>query len=217
MEREVFLERVREASFTSVLPDAPSVPSGLPELEPVDLVASFRANAQAVNAVVHGPMARHGAPRAVSGIAAGHGCSRFMAWDDLPVSGVPSTLTSLGMERVDHVVPAAGRLAHQQDFETVDLGVTGALAGLAESGSVILSHGPGRPRMASLVPEVHVALLDVGRLGRTISSWVAENSDSASNTTNLVIVTGPSRTGDIEMELNLGVHGPRHVHIVMIR
>jgi L-lactate dehydrogenase complex protein LldG len=217
VERDAFLERVREAAFTAVLPDPPAVPARLPEMGPVDLVASFRSNAQAVNAVVHGPMARHGVPRAVSGIAAGHDCSRFVAWDELPVSGVASTLTALGLERVDHVVPVEGRKRHQQGFETVSLGVTGAMAGLAESGSVVLTHGPGRPRMASLVPEVHVALLDVSRIARTISSWAAESPESAADTTNLVIVTGPSRTGDIEMELNLGVHGPRHVHIVMFR
>jgi L-lactate dehydrogenase complex protein LldG len=186
-------------------------------MESVDLLATMRVNAQAVNAVVHAPVSRHGAPRAVAAIAAGHNASSFMAWDDLPVPGVAAALAEGGMERVDHEVPADARLDHNMSYLDVDVGVTGALAGLAESGSLVLSHGPGRPRMASLIPEVHIALLDVDRIARTLAHWVRDYPNSAAETTNLVFVTGPSRTGDIEMELNLGVHGPRTVHIVMVK
>ena len=63
MDREAFLSRVGRASLTSHLPDAPRVPSSLPELPPTGLLALFRARAQSVNAVVHGPMSRHGAPQ----------------------------------------------------------------------------------------------------------------------------------------------------------
>lgn len=217
MERDTFLSRVGQASLTSVLPDPPVVHAELPEMEPVDLVAMMRVNAQKVNAVVHTPVSRHGAPRAVAAIAAGHDASSFLAWDDLPVPGVASALTAAGLERVGHQVPAGDRTAHNAGYLHVDVGVTGALAGLAESGSLVLSHGPGRPRMASLIPEIHIALLDVGRIARTLAHWAHEYPSSAVETTNLVLVTGPSRTGDIEMELNLGVHGPRTVHIVMVK
>lgn len=217
MERDAFLSRVGQASLTSVLPDPPVVPTGLPEIDAVDLLAMFRSNAQDVNAVVHTPVSRHGAPRALASIAAGHDASNFMCWDDLPVSGVPSALTAAGMERVDHVVPEDDRRAHNLGQLQVQVGVTGALAGLAESGSLVLSHGPGRPRMASLIPEIHIAILEVDRIARTLAHWAHEYPDSAAETANLVFVTGPSRTGDIEQELNLGVHGPRTVHIVIVK
>jgi L-lactate dehydrogenase complex protein LldG len=217
VERDAFLSRVGRASLSSVLPAPPQVPTDLPELEPVDLVAAMRVNAQAVNAVVHSPVSRHGAPRAVAAIAAGHNASSFLAWDDLPVSGVASALTAAGMERVDHLVPEGNRREHNLGYLRVDVGVTGALAGLAESGSLALSHGPGRPRMASLIPEIHIALLEVDRIARTLAHWAHANPDSAADTANLVFVTGPSRTGDIEQELNLGVHGPRTVHIVIVK
>lgn len=217
MERDRFLDRVSQATLHSRLPDPPRAGIDLPELAAVDLVALFRARAQEVSAVVHGPVSRHGVPRAVVGIAAGHEASTFLAWDDLPASGVSSALQAAGMERLDHEVGEEGRLERNLSYLGVDVGITGATAGLAESGSVVLVHGAGRPRMASIAPEIHIALLEVERIDRTLAHWAHEYPHFAADTTNLVLVTGPSRTGDIEQQLNLGVHGPRHVHVVMIR
>lgn len=217
MDRDTFLTRVGQASLTTQLPDPPAVPAELPELTETDLTALFRTRAQDVNAVVHGPVTRHGAPRAVVAIATGHDAESFISWDDLPAPGVASAMLTAGMERVDHVVPGETRVDHNITYADVDVGVTGADAALAESGSLVLVHGEGKPRMASLAPDVHIALLDLSLLDRTLVHWAHENPGLAAETTNLVLVTGPSRTGDIEQQLNLGVHGPRHVHIVMIR
>ena len=71
--------------------------------------------------------------------------------------------------------------------------------------------------MASLVPEIHVALLETKLLNRTLAHWSSKHSDVVAETANLVLVTGPSRTGDMELQLNLGVHGPRHLHVVLIK
>lgn len=216
MQRDRFLTRVGQATLRSALPQHSPPSSGLPKMADVDLVALFRARAQEVNTVVHGPVSRHGVPRAVVGIAAGHEASTFLAWDDLPASGVTSSLQSAGLDRLGHEIDD-DRLQRNLSYLGLDIGVTGATAGLAESGSVVLVHGPGRPRMASIVPEVHIALLDVATISRTLAHWANEYPGFVTETTNLVLVTGPSRTGDIELQLNLGVHGPRHVHVVMIR
>lgn len=217
MERDVFLALVGRSVMTSRLPEPPPVSEHLPDIEPTDLVSLFRQRAQAVDAVVHGPMSRHGVPRSVVGIATGHGVDTFLAWDDLPVSGVTSALTTAGMERVDHDLADGERKERQLGYFGVRLGITGGDAGLAESGSVVLVHGPGRPRMASLVPDIHVALLEVSVIERTLAHWAHKHPGIAADTTNLVVVTGPSRTGDIEQQLNLGVHGPRHVHVVLVQ
>lgn len=217
MERDTFLTRVGQASLATDLPDPPRVSRALPELVDVDLVDLFRTRVQAVNGVIHGPVTRHGAPRAVAGIATGHDAKSFMAWDDLPASGVASALQTAGMERVDHYMPREERLEHNLTCVDLDVGVTGAQAALAESGTLVLTHGEGRSRMTSLVPEIHIALLEVSLIERTLAHWAHENPRLAEKTTNLVFVTGPSRTGDIEQQLNLGVHGPRHLHVVMIK
>lgn len=217
MEREAFLRRVSAAAMVSTLPRPPEVPELLPDLEPVDLISLFRTRAQEESVVVHGPVGRHGVPRAVAGIAAGHASRTYMAWDDLPAPGVTSALTGAGVEKVRHRVPEDERISHQLGYRTLDLGVTGADAGLAESGTIVLLHGEGRPRMASLIPEVHIALLDVARIERTLVHWAHRRPAAVTESANLVMVTGPSRTGDIEQQLRLGVHGPRHVHVVMFR
>ena len=217
MEREPFLSRVSAAAMVATLPRPPEVPELLPDLEAEDLVGLFRARAQEESVVVHGPVGRHGVPRAVTGIAAGHGAETYMAWDDLPAPGVTSALTGSGVVRVEHLVPDDLRITRQLEYQTLDLGITGADAGLAESGSVVLLHGEGRPRMASLIPQVHIALLDVGLIERTLVHWAHRHPDIVFETSNLVVVTGPSRTADIEQRLTLGVHGPRHVHVVLFR
>jgi L-lactate dehydrogenase complex protein LldG len=217
VDRDSFLTRVGRASLTSQLPDSPPISADLPELAPADLLALFRSRSQTVSSVVHGPVTRHGVPRTVTGIATGHNASSFMAWDDLPAPGVPSALQAVGMKRIDHVVPLGSRIEHNLGYRDLGVGITGAEVALAESGSVVLVHGDGRPRMASLVPDVHIVLLETDRLERTLALWAQKNPTLVTETTNLVVVTGPSRTGDIEQQLNLGVHGPRHVHIVMIK
>jgi L-lactate dehydrogenase complex protein LldG len=217
VEADRFLARVERAIQSADLPKPPEVADALPQADTDDLIDLFRRRIQAVNGVFHGPMGKHAVARAIVGIASGHGSKSFMAWDDMDVSGIPSALTSAGLERVDHRMDDADRLEHQLGYSEVDLGITGALAGFAESGSVVLSHGRGRPRMASLVPEVHVAIVNARDLFWTLSEWAQKHPESAAETANLVVVTGPSRTGDIEQILNLGVHGPRHVHVVIVR
>jgi L-lactate dehydrogenase complex protein LldG len=70
--------------------------------------------------------------------------------------------------------------------------------------------------MASLIPLVHIALLRSADISPSLSHWVAEHPEAARQTSNLVFVTGPSRTADIEQVLNLGVHGPKHLHVVLL-
>ena len=217
MERDAFLSRISSAVMATDLPVPPVVPERLPDMDLEDNVALFRSRAIDIDAVVHGPMSRHGVPRAVVGIAAGHGSENYLAWEDLPVAGISAALSASGLERIEAMLPDVGRKEHQQGYRDAHLGVTGADAALAESGTLILTHGEGRPRMASLIPEVHLALVEVNSIERSVAHWAQRHPDVARDTTNLVLVSGPSRTADIEQHLNLGVHGPRHVHVVLVK
>ncbi len=89
-----------------------------------------------------------------------------------------------------------------------------ALYGLADTGSVVLAASPSEPRARSLLPEVHISLLREDRILPGLAElFEALGADLPSG---LAIVTGPSRSADIEQELTVGVHGPGEVHVVLL-
>jgi L-lactate utilization protein LutC len=95
-----------------------------------------------------------------------------------------------------------------------DVGVSRALYGLADTGSVVLAASPEEPRGNSLLPWVHVTELRESDLMPGLAElFEALGPDLPSA---LAIVTGPSRSADIELTLTIGVHGPGEVHIVLL-
>ena len=90
-------------------------------------------------------------------------------------------------------------------------------AGLADTGSIIVDSGSGRSRTASLLPPAHIALLPVSELYPDLPTWMAlQGGDLLTKTANLTIISGPSKTADIELNLVLGVHGPGEVHVILL-
>ncbi|HEY5891066.1 MAG TPA: lactate utilization protein [Acidimicrobiia bacterium] len=212
MKRDAFLARVSAGIMKNELPSSPAT-ADLPGAPPSDLLGLFRLRAQAVNTVVHGPVTRRSVSRTIAAIATGHSVVSYVAWPDLPAPGINSSLAADGFQLIgQHDGSSDSPLV-----ATADLGITGSLFALAESGSVVLSHGPGRSRLVSLLPPVHIALVEVETIRWTLVHWARDHLEAVENTANLVIVTGPSRTGDIELQLNLGVHGPKHLHVVLIK
>jgi L-lactate dehydrogenase complex protein LldG len=218
MERSAFLARVATATETAALPDVPPTDVRLPRLSSRHV--RFVTEAEAVGCVVHEVDRADSARQLLLDIADQHGVSTFTAWDSqhLGVRGVAPFLSLAGLEPVT-LPPGDDPVdwrASNTEVARAGLGITGALGGLAYSGSVLLQHGPGRPRTTSLLPEVHVALLDRSKLFSSLLSFSRRNRRVLEGSSNLVVVTGPSRTGDIEMVLTKGVHGPKHVHVVLL-
>lgn len=92
------------------------------------------------------------------------------------------------------------------------VGVTKAVCGLADTGSVLIVDGEGSPLEASLLPEIHIAILRTSDILPSL-----ENAVHLIRPTHAaVVITGPSRTGDIEMTLTIGVHGPGELHVFLI-
>ena len=92
-------------------------------------------------------------------------------------------------------------------------GVSRALYGLADTGSVVLAAAGDEPRARSLLPAVHVSLLAEDRILPGLAELFEAVGDDLPSA--LAIVTGPSRSADIEQYLVVGVHGPGEVHIVL--
>ena len=92
------------------------------------------------------------------------------------------------------------------------VGVTKAVCGLADTGSVLILDGAGSPLQASLLPEIHIAILRASDILPSL-----ENAVHLIRPTNAaVVITGPSRTGDIEMTLTIGMHGPGELHVFLV-
>lgn len=98
------------------------------------------------------------------------------------------------------------------------LSVTACLAAIAEMGSLMLASGPDSPTTLNFVPDHHLIVLHEAQIVRHFEdAWAILRAcpDGLPRATN--IVSGPSRTGDIELTIQLGAHGPRSVHVVLVR
>ena len=99
--------------------------------------------------------------------------------------------------------------------------ITGVSTALAATGSLVLESGAGRYRSSSLLPDLHIALMTPERLLPDLEGWQeaqqARGYPAFRESSNTVIVTGPSKTADIGQQLIKGAHGPREVHIFVLR
>lgn len=99
-----------------------------------------------------------------------------------------------------------------------EVGVTGAQWAAAETGTLVLESDRERHRLASLVPPAHVAILEAGRIRRTLGEVLRtlEEEGREGLSRAVTFITGPSRTSDIELTLAIGVHGPAELHVVIL-
>lgn len=190
-------EGTREPGAGSGKPAAADIDASIPVAEnPVD---RFARELRALGGIVH-IVPRDGVQARVEALLAERNITHIQMGGDVPhVDG-----TALG---------SAGIEAQCGPAEAIRAGLTGALAGIAETGSIVLAGGHGRSLTASLVPPLHVAVLDASQLVATVAEALALPAvrECAAG----AIVTGPSRTADIEMTLTIGVHGPGELHVVL--
>jgi L-lactate dehydrogenase complex protein LldG len=211
-----------EIPLTLHVPPAPAVPEP-PAAEVAAMLAEFRLALQALSGAVVALPAAEVAGWLVQ-LLRERGYSQVLSWDQslLPVPGLLAALQAQGIavEQGTLPHPPAERAEALARWEQIRLGLTGADAALAHTGTLALRSGPGRPRLASLSVEVHVALVMPDQFYASWDKWLAAQGPAAAAevgaASNLVLVTGPSRTGDIEMTLTVGVHGPREVLVVIV-
>jgi L-lactate dehydrogenase complex protein LldG len=100
-----------------------------------------------------------------------------------------------------------------------EAGITSAQWAIAETGTLVLESGKESHRLASLVPPMHIALVEAGAIKQTMAEVLqalTENGREGLSPT-VTFITGPSRTSDIELTLAIGVHGPAELHVIVIR
>jgi L-lactate dehydrogenase complex protein LldG len=107
--------------------------------------------------------------------------------------------------------------AWRQDlFDTIDASFTLARSAIAETGSLILWPDASEPRLMSLVPPIHFVLLDAATIHADMHSAFIAEAWAKGMPTNAVLISGPSKTADIQQTLAYGAHGPREL-VVLLR
>ena len=99
---------------------------------------------------------------------------------------------------------------------TAHVGITSADYALADTGTLVLLASPAEARLISLLPPVHLAVIPAGRILSGLNELFTVLPDPAASTSSMVLITGPSRTADIEQILVRGVHGPGEIHVVAL-
>jgi L-lactate dehydrogenase complex protein LldG len=213
--RERILERIRKAQGRGG--NAPSqaereavdtylrahLRGTLPKVE-ADLVARFRARAEATQCTTEEVVRAADVPQAVA---------RYLSAAKLPAAGcVWPQLAHLGWQ-------SAGLALEPREANGSDaVGVTGAFAAIAETGTLVLASGPDTPATVSLLPETHVAIVFPGRVvAHMEDAWALARAEFGQLPRAINFVSGPSRTADIDQTIVLGAHGPYRVHVVLVR
>jgi L-lactate dehydrogenase complex protein LldF len=151
----------------------------------------------------------------VSGLLAARGLHTIFSWEDsLLPTGLLEQLRREGIS-----------ITHENNPD-VPAGLTGALAGAADTGSIVIPSGAGRPLNASLITEIHLAVVRARDIYPSLEVLFSEHGvgsvggnshfEQLTSASSAAIISGPSRTADIEMTLTIGVHGPREVVVFCV-
>jgi L-lactate dehydrogenase complex protein LldG len=236
--RAEFFDRLRRevskatASFPAAVSPRPQDPRAIVETIRREMaerwpqaVERFREEFERVGGVFHRVPSRHAVPDVIVDLARERNARRLVAWHASALGSDwtgPLAAAGLAPEAMPlSVVTSAEERARLRTVTAeADLGLTGVDLALAETGSLVLRSGPGRPRSTSLLPPCHVAVFDRGALVESLAqvsvfleAWHAHD-DGLGGVINFI--TGPSRTADIELTLTRGVHGPKEVHAVFV-
>jgi len=101
------------------------------------------------------------------------------------------------------------------DIFSYDVGVSTAQAAIAETGTLVLDSAYERHRLVSLVPPVHIAVVNASAIVETLSDALTLLQKDKEISPAITFITGPSRTADIELTLTIGVHGPQELYVVV--
>jgi L-lactate utilization protein LutC len=138
----------------------------------------------------------------------------LIRWDveELETLGVDDPLEEAGVE------VAVWR--DLDDFREVaaraDIGLSTAEWAIADTASLVLTSGPGKGRTVTLLPPTYVAVVSAEKVLRTVPEAIEKYAGDAGLPANVCFHTGPSRSGDIEMEIFVGMHGPGDVHVILV-
>ena len=208
--REHILGKLRDARrpFTDV-PPIPERRHMIPrqDLSPQEQLQLFIDEAEAVGCSVY-QLDHNAAFEQIMELIGNEKSVLSWAESEMPFEGLHGMLESLG-------ITVAG-----QNAGDVRVGISGVNAALAATGSLVLESGAGRSRSASLLPDVHIALMRAEQILPDLETWQEAQKGAGypafTESSNTTLITGPSKTADIAHQLVKGAHGPREVHVMIL-
>ncbi len=205
--RDSILHKIRTAlgrGAGQAVADPPPVRIRIPQVPVEDRIASLllRVQALAGEAVVSDDP-RGFVARAIAGKTAVASNAPFLA--ECGITGLPGVHSDV----VD-------REELRELCATVDVGITSADYALADTGSLVMLSSPQEARMISLLPPAHIAVVPRARILTGLDELFSLLPHPAESTSSMVLITGPSRTADIEQILVRGVHGPGVISVVVV-
>jgi L-lactate dehydrogenase complex protein LldG len=211
------------ATLADVAARTPHAPPPFVHPPQEDLLVQFAAELAKLEGYPHHCADDSQALDAIRVILQHHQAHSVVAWDraQLGLPGLDALLDELGARVLANAIIGAERATRLRALEPAPVCISGADAGIAESGTLVLRSGSGRGRLASLIAPVHIAVLRRAQIVRGLGAALAllqeqHGRDLFVDSSNLTLISGPSRTGDIELTLTLGVHSPREIHVVLI-
>ncbi len=215
--RKNILGRIRKAQGRAVRPSQA-------ELEAVDtylnarprgplasvdaaLVTHFRARAEAMQSTTEAVESMADVPAAIA---------RYLQSQRVPATGCiwPSLFNRPDLDWTAAGIAVEPRAARDEDR----IGISGAFAAIAETGTLMVLSGADTPSSVSLLPETHIAILPQSRIvSHMEAAWDLLRAECGHPPRAVNFISGPSRTGDIEQTIVIGAHGPSLVHIVIVR
>ena len=131
----------------------------------------------------------------------------------IAVSDAPELLRLMHM--TDLEIEELAIAPNASDIFGFDVGISATQTAIAETGTLVLDSAREKHRLVSLVPPVHIALVNASRICATLSQALAMLQNSQELSPAVTFVTGPSRTADIELTLTIGVHGPQELYVIV--
>jgi len=157
-------------------------------------------------------------PNKITDFLASIEANRILGWGErsLELDSIVDHLREKGIQILEPEIPRSedGNIRYEMlaGLDQAPAGLTTCLAGLADTGTVILPSGAGQSSLTSLLPRTHLVLLRAKDIYPTFDHWIrAEGREAIASSPQLTLITGPSRTADVEMILTLGVHGPERL------
>ncbi|MDO9516214.1 MAG: lactate utilization protein C [Syntrophales bacterium] len=217
--REDILGRLKEVPKTAMEPRPDMPPLRELSLDREQMIATFIEKLTLEEGVVYRVSDGREAVARLTEIAAGEGLQKVMISTDKVVS--PLDLPAWGKER--GIAVLTPRDFDDRDsfrdavFDEVQAGITGADYAVAESGTLVIVHDEQQPRLVSLAPIMHIALVPATRMVPTYEQAVgAIYGDTKDIPSHVTFTTGPSMTADIQGRPFKGMHGPRRLMVILI-